>query len=432
MSAAQGRNRGSESALGHFLGWRMLAICGLVCFAAGYGQTYSVSAFVDPVLDDLGISRGLLSTAYAIGTAIGGLVVLLVGRHLDRRGSRGVMMIAAIGLSAGMLVLSVAAAPWVLFLGFPMIRTFGQGLMPLSARVVIPNWFYRDRARAFSILGLALTLSVAVVPLLNIWLIDLLGWRMAWRVCAVGLALLVVPIVYRFLRDRPEDVGQLPDGATQEPGAAARTDAGIGLSLREARRTMAFWAFVTAGLVPPLVTTGLHLHQATIFADRGTPHAIAAATFTIEAIAMLGANIAVGWLNDRFAPRMLLVVGLSALGGTLLALLFSGNPAIAVAYGALRGASNGLTGVAIDVAWPTYYGRRHLGSIRGFSMAASLFGSAIGPLPFGFAVSLFGGYSPAILGLMVLPLLVAVWILLVPPPALLPRPEPVSIAMLGD
>ena len=411
----------------------MLAICGLVCFAAGYGQTYSVSAFVDPVLADLGISRGLLSTAYALGTAVGGLVVLLVGRHLDRHGSRGVMMGAAVGLALGLLVLSVATAPWMLFLGFPMIRTFGQGLMPLSARVVIPNWFFRYRARAFGILGLALTLSVAVVPLVNLCLIDWLGWRMAWRVCAVGLVIVVVPVVFRFLRDRPEDVGQLPDGAPVEPGIAPLTDAGIGLSLAAARRTPAFWGFVAAGVVPPLITTGLHLHQVAIFADRGTPHAIAAATFTIEAIAMLGANLVVGGLNDRVSPRVLLGAGLTMMAATLLALFFSGNPAIAVAYGALRGASNGLTGVAIDVAWPTYYGRRHLGSIRGFSMAASLFGSAIGPLPFGFAVSLFGGYSPAILGLMVLPLIVAVWIVLAPPPALLPEPEHavVAVAPLG-
>ncbi|MGB3329390.1 MAG: MFS transporter, partial [Thermomicrobiales bacterium] len=329
-------------------------------------------------------------------------------------------------------VLSVAAAPWVLFLGFPMIRTFGQGLMPLSARVVIPNWFSRNRARAFSILGLALTLSVAVVPPLTSWLIDWLGWRMAWRVSAVGLVILVVPVVMRFLRDRPEDIGQLPDGALVQAGVAPRTDAGIGLSLAEARRTPAFWGFVIAGLVPPLVTTGLHLHQVAIFADRGTPHAIAAATFTIEAGAMLGANIVVGWLNHRVSPRLLLVVGLVLMAATLLALLLSGHALIAMLYGALRGASNGVSGVAIDVAWPTYYGRRHLGSIRGFGMAASLFGSAIGPLPFGFAVSLFGGYTPAILGLMVLPAVVAVWIMVMPLPTLRPRPEVVTVPPIGD
>jgi MFS family permease len=405
---------------GAFLGWWMLAICGLVVFGAAYGQTYTVSAFVDPVLADLGVSRSLLSIAYALGTGIGGLVILVLGRQIDRWGNRRVMVMGVVGLSAGLLVLSFAAGPWWLFLGFPLIRTFGQGTMPLAARVLIPNWFFRSRARAFSLLGLATTASIAFLPLLNEWLIDRVGWRMAWRLAAVALVVVIVPVVLRFVRNRPEDVGQLPDGAKVDAatGLAPVTDAGVGLTLTEAKRTPAFWGLVAAGAVPPLITTGLHLHQAAIFADRGTPQAIATATFSIEAVSMLTATLALGWLNDRISPRITLGCALLMMALTLVALLFAGNPVIAVAYGALRGASNGTMAIAIDVAWPTYYGRKYLGSIRGFGMAASLFGSAIGPLPFGLATELFGGYAPTILALTLLPLAVATIVFVTRPPRL--------------
>jgi MFS family permease len=103
---------------------------------------------------------------------------------------------------------------------------------------------------------------------------------------------------------------------------------------------------------------------------------------------------------------------------TLLALLFSGYAAVAVLYGMLRGGTNGAMNIAIDVAWPTYYGRKHLGSIRGFGMAVSLLGSAIGPLPFGIAADYFGGYVPAIIGLMFLPLTVGIFVFATRPPKL--------------
>jgi MFS family permease len=93
----------------------------------------------------------------------------------------------------------------------------------------------------------------------------------------------------------------------------------------------------------------------------------------------------------------------------------------------LRGGANGAMNIAIDIAWPAWYGRKHLGSLRAFGMAASLFGSAIGPLPFGIAADVFGGYPPAIIGLMVLPLTMALLMFAIRPPTL-PRNASAQVA----
>jgi len=408
-----------------FLGWWILAISGIAVFTSSFGLTYTSSDYVDPMLADLGISRSVYSLAYALGTGVGGLVLLLGGKTLERWGSRRVMVIGAFGLAAGLVLLSLAAGPWWLFLGFPIIRTFGQGTMPLTARVLVPNWFYRQRARAFSLLGLATTASIATLPLANTWLIDEVGWRNAWRIASVAIVVVIVPLVLRVVRDRPEDVGQLPDGERVTPGGPpAATDAGIGYSLAEAKRTTSFWVLVVAGAVPPLITTGQHLHQAAMFEDRGTPHAIAAATFSIEAVSMLAANLLMGWLNNRINPRIAIGASLLVMVLTLVTLLFSANPFLAVLYGMLRGGANGAVNIAVDIAWPAWYGRRHLGSLRSFGMAAHLFGSAIGPLPFGIAADLFGGYPPAIIALMALPLTMAILIFLARPPEVPRPPDP--------
>jgi cyanate permease len=77
--------------------------------------------------------------------------------------------------------------------------------------------------------------------------------------------------------------------------------------------------------------------------------------------------------------------------------------------------------VGADVAWPQYYGRKHLGSIRGFGFGVGVLGSALGPMPFGVVYDRVGGYTPAIAALLVLPILAAVLVWFSKPPTL---PEP--------
>jgi hypothetical protein len=44
----------------------------------------------------------------------------------------------------------------------------------------------------------------------------------------------------------------------------------------------------------------------------------------------------------------------------------------------------------MGVVWANYFGRRYLGSIGSITMAASVIGSALGPIPFGWAYETFG------------------------------------------
>ncbi|MEC8155947.1 MAG: MFS transporter, partial [SAR324 cluster bacterium] len=59
------------------------------------------------------------------------------------------------------------------------------------------------------------------------------------------------------------------------------------------------------------------------------------------------------------------------------------------------GIQGGLWGCLSIVAWPRFYGRKHLGEINGVFMGAQVFASAIGPLLFGAAESLSGSYDQA-------------------------------------
>ncbi len=88
--------------------------------------------------------------------------------------------------------------------------------------------------------------------------------------------------------------------------------------------------------------------------------------------------------------------------GTLLVMTMS-TAWQAFVYGAVVGfASGGLITVSA-VIWPAYYGRRHLGSIRGAATTSMVAGAALGPLPFAFAFEAFGSYTAVLTLFIVFP-----------------------------
>lgn len=409
-------------------GRTILFIAGLAVFISGPAQTYGVSTFVEPMIDELGVSRSVFSTAYSFGTLVSAIALMIIGRQIDRWGSRIIMALATLIFAAALGLLSVANTPAALLIGFALLRTCGSGVLTLAARTLIPHWFARRRGRAFSMLGLAGAISLALIPLAHSRTIEWLGWRGAWRLDAVILLLVFLPAVLLLVKNRPEDIGQFPDGvrpAADDPTAVS--DAGVGLTLRQALRTPAFWALVGASVVPSLVVTGLAFNQVAIFTDRGLPTTLAATTFTVESIFLMVITLGVGWLVDRYPVRYSLAAGQIALALAMVCLLLADGPVLALVYAALRGTSAGFWMVAADVAWPAYYGRRHLGAIRGFGFSFGVAGAAIGPLPFGLAYDFLGGYTPAIVALLVLPVLATIAVLLTRPPKLEPGRDEAAV-----
>ena len=399
-----------------FSGGIMLALAGLAVFMSGPAQTYGVSAFVDPMLTELGESRSLFSTTYSIGTLVSALPLLVVGRQIDRYGSRLVMTLAAIVFAGALFFMSGVGGVLTLAIGFSLLRASGQGVLTLAARTLVPHWFVRRRGRAFSIIGLAATASLAAVPIFNERLIQMLGWRDAWRVNSVIILLVLAPLLWFFVRDRPEHVGQHPDGVPPDPALAHHVPEEHGHTLKQAMRTPAFWALIGAGLVPSLVLTGLSFNQVAILTDRGLPATLAAATFTVESLVGLPITLLAGSLADRFPLRFTLAAGQVFLALAMVVLLMSDSAGLALVYAALRGVSGGFWSVAADVAWPSYFGKRHLGSIRGFGYSMGIAGAALGPIPFGLAYDLLGGYNPAILGLLILPVIAGLALMVVRTP----------------
>ena len=69
-----------------------------------------------------------------------------------------------------------------------------------------------------------------------------------------------------------------------------------------------------------------------------------------------------------------------------------------------------------SVIWPNYYGRAHLGSIRGVVTSSMVAAAALGPLPFGWVYDLTQSYGNAVVAFLALPAACAVAALMATPP----------------
>ena len=111
-----------------------------------------------------------------------------------------------------------------------------------------------------------------------------------------------------------------------------------------------------------------------------------------------------GQLADRIQLKYLLAVSQAVLFVMLIALYLANSVPLVIVYGVLMGTQMALQGLIMGVIWPDYYGRKHLSTIRGITMMAGVIGSALGPLPFGFAYDVFGGYTEVVIVSMLFPI----------------------------
>jgi cyanate permease len=84
-------------------------------------------------------------------------------------------------------------------------------------------------------------------------------------------------------------------------------------------------------------------------------------------------------------------------------LLFFATPAgwalMALGYGM----TGGLMGALLNLTWPRFFGREHLGAISGLAMSILVWASAIGPWLFSLSYNITGNYKTAIAFCAILP-----------------------------
>lgn len=401
-----------------FYGWHVVAYAAIALAATGPGQTVGVSLFVDPLIEDLGVSRAQVSTAYLVGTLAGAVALPWIGRAVDRYGIRRTMAIIGAVFGAVLIAISFVTSVVGLTAGFVGLRMAGQGALGLTATTAVALWFHRRRGMAAGVVSAFGSLGISSTPLLLEYFLLDLGWRTAWRIEGLAIWAVVIPLALLGMRDRPADLGQHPDGPVAE-GEEPPPPAGVhGLTRAQTLRQPYFWLIATAVAMTGLLTTAVAFHQISLLTARGLTSTEAAANFVPQTVAGLVATLGAGYLMDRFAGRWMIVASMVALSAALAWGTLVTPGVSAFAFGVMLGASGSIIRAVEAASLPRAFGTRHIGAIRGLVTSISVGGTACGPLLFASAAELTGSYSGVLLASAVPPLLVAGWALVAREPAL--------------
>jgi MFS family permease len=405
-----------------FSGNRIVVISAVALAATAPGQTAAISAFIDPMIAGLGVSRSAISTSYLIGTLTGAAAMPWVGRALDRYGVRRTM--AVIGAVFGAVLIALAAVTSLVGLtaGFVGVRLAGQGALGLTATTATALWFSRRRGTALGLVSAVGAAGISTAPILLERLVATVGWRAAWAVEGLLVWAVVIPLALLGMRDRPSDVGQHVDGVAPAEGQPAAEDWGV--PRRAAMRTGFFWIVTASVAASGMLGTAVAFHQISLLGEQGLSPVEAAGNFLPQTLAALLATLATGALVDRTSPRWVTSTSMVLLAAGLLAGTAVSPGWSAIGFGVLIGAAGGSIRTLEAAAFPRYYGTAHIGSIRGFVVAVSIGSTAFGPLLFALVHDATGSYDPALLAGAALPALLAAVALFARPPALEPAPAP--------
>lgn len=404
--------------------WPILAAATVGATLTGPGQTIGVSVFIDHFVEDLSLTRSQVAGAYLVGTLAASTILPSVGRYIDRRGVRRAQII--VGLMFGLALFNISLATGLIWLtiGFAGIRLFGQGSLSLISSVTVSLEFVRNRGTAIGVYSTVSSALMALVPVASAVAIDRWGWRVAWRILAVVVPAIVVPlavVVYRRLpKGTPNSTPRDLATAGQDSDALATDDILSdeilsadklvhSVDRHTALRSKSFWVLASLTGSSSMLATALNFHQIDLLGEVGMSSGEAAVMFLPQVLGSAVAGVTTGLISDRIGTRYLPAAAMTMLVLAHLLAAIASPGLIVISYAITLGAMSGSSRTIISTLLPSWFGTGHLGSIQGSLTFVAVACSAIGPVLLAQLEGAFGSYQPALLIVAGIPAVVAVF-----------------------
>ena len=275
------------------------------------GMRSAPSVLMVPLEDEFGWSRSIISLAVGINVLLFGLTAPFAAALMEKFGVRRVVMSAltSVGLGSGLTIFMKSS--WQLILLWGVLVGVGAGSMALVfVATVVNRWFISKRGLVSGVLSAA-TASGQLIFLPSVASIaSHHGWRAASLLVSGG-ALMMVPLIYFFMKESPQAVGSTPLGADVDWQAPVKNDtnpAKLAISiLRRVSRSKAFILLTFSFFVCGLSTSGLiGTHFIPAAHDHGMSDTTAAGLLAMVGVFDVIGTLASGWLTDRIPAKTLL------------------------------------------------------------------------------------------------------------------------------
>ncbi len=389
-----------------FYGWIVVGVC-LLTLTISYGSRSSFSIFFVAMLDEFQWSRAALGAAFSIHSIVSAFCVPLGGALVDRFGPRTIFPIGAAILALGFIATSRIDTIWQFYLCFGIIMALGRSVFSMGPNsAILANWFVRYRGTAMGIASAGPGMGMFLLSPLMQLLISSFGWRVAYLVFA-GLVFLLIPLILKFQRLHPSELGLYPDGiAPQETRGVPVTPpkkkkevaivdaiwAAEEWTPGKAIRTYRFWMLFGAFLFGNF-TTIVTVHQVAFLVDVGYSKLFAASIFGLIGAITSASAILFGTLSDQMGRETSYTIQtLIALVSILVLLMIkdASQPWLIYLYALLfgLGSRQALPAIAADI-----FQGKHFGAIYGILAFGIALGHIFGPWFGGYLFDLYHSYT---------------------------------------
>jgi MFS family permease len=392
-----------------FYGWWVVLAAAVGLFWGVPVSVYSFSVFLKPLMQEFHASRAAVSLGYTLHSITAGVSAPLVGWLIGRFGSRRII-VPALAMFGLMFVSMKAFSDGIgqFYVCYLVIGLVGGGVGPLPYGNLVSHWFDKRRGLALGLTMVGIGCGAMIIPPFAQHLISRFGWRTAYAIFGFVVLLIPIPAVAAFLKEKPQDLGLLPDGDAQAAIAAPADAAAVGQSAYEAWHSRTFWLLICAFFLVGASVQGCIVHTAALLSDRGISLQTAALGSSLLGAAVMIGRVGTGYLLDRFfAPRVAtLFFGCVAAGIGLL--LRGGTSPVAFLGAFLIGLGLGAEVDIIPYVIGRYFGLRSFAQIYSVALGVFILAGAFGPLVMGAGYDFTGSYNVPLAALLTSTLVAAV------------------------
>ncbi|MDA1216073.1 MAG: MFS transporter [Chloroflexi bacterium] len=386
-----------------FYGWLIVAMAG-IRGSFGVGTYFASSVLFLPMQEELGWSRTTFFGIITMRQLGAGILAPLVGAWGDHPWlPRLILPVSTLFLGASFISAKWVQTPAQLYLIHGILGTIGVALAGNAIiDAIVAKWFIRKRAKALMWANVGPGSGALVFPVVITAMLAVFGWRDTWFWLGVGTILILFPLSL-IARTRPEEMGLLPDGVDALDVAAGRgpTPASeVSLTRHEALRTMAFWLLVGSLALGMLGVQGYQVHWIPYLREQDFSPAASATAVFLYGVFTVVARFVWGYLSGRYQARFVLSIQAVTAGAGIVLFMFVPNTPMLMVWGVYQGLTLAAFFQLHALIAANYFGRAHVGAIRGAMFPIAVSFNSVSPLLLGYMRDAFGSYTLAF-GLLV-------------------------------
>ena len=279
---------------------------------------------------------------------------------------------------------------------------------------VINGWFVQRRSIAMAGAMSGIHMAGFFLPIYAI----AMGGNFRTTSLVIGIFILAVAVpCVKVMRNRPEDVGLVPDGVTnggevgqkekdkltnpQPETAQDITATGSDFTVKQALLTPVFWILTIAHISSTIsiVTLSLHLTPRVtdmlepVFGSRAEALTTASTVETTCSLVALPTIFIAGWLGDKISKKNMIVFFLALQGLSTVVLSLASSLSMAFVFAIMYGIAFGGRIPIITAIRGEYFGRSSFATIMGWSMLPNGILMAIAPVWAGWMYDNYGSYT---------------------------------------